>query len=48
MTKHCSLFVPPIFLAPLICALSYNVALSYIYNYEEFEIPNVIYILEML
>ena len=48
MIKYCSLFVPPPLLAPLVCALRYNAALSYIYDCEEFEIPDVIYILEMV
>jgi len=46
VTKHCSLFVPAP-LASLVCALKYNVVLSYIYSYEKFEIPDMIYILEM-
>ena len=40
--------VPPAQLAPLVCAPSYNADLSYIYDYEEFEISDLINIPEML
>ena len=36
--KFCSLFVPPAFLAPFVCGLSYNAGLSFNYDREEFEI----------
>jgi len=38
VTKYCLLFMPPALLAPLVCVLSHNTVLSYIYGCEEFEI----------
>ena len=43
MTKYCLLLMPPALLAPLVCVFNYNATLSYIYGYEEFEIPDTKY-----
>ena len=41
--KYCSLFVPPVLFARLVCALSRDTVLSYIYGCEKFRISDMIY-----